>query len=138
MPFEVPKSLLQTGRRLAPCTNVCEGNVHPCSGEERVTYAYRAGRQAARYLRGEDRCIEPKRFVMQRSPACYLVLQGCDPQCSYPKLFRTFTEYKGHVFTDGDKARPSHFHPDSASCGFYSEVEANAFALGAGLEKLPR
>jgi hypothetical protein len=137
VPERPPGYLCQQEGRLAIAPNALSTTGELCSGLERITYAYNSGRQAAKVFRGEAPTVEPKKFNLNRSPSYYIILRGGKQGEIYPKTCRTFRDYKQHVFSDGEKARPSHFFGHAISCAFHSEVEAKAYAIGAGLKALP-
>ena len=137
VPATPPDHLLKAGGRLALAPNALSSTGEICSADERINYAYQSGRQAATVFRGESAVVQPKQFALARSPSYYVILRGGVQGETYPKTCRTFTDYKQHVFSDAAKARPSHFLRHSISCAFHSEVEAKAYAVGAGLGSLP-
>lgn len=105
----------------------------PLSGLDRVNLAYAAGRQAAKVLRGEDTRQEDVAFTTGRSFRFFIVLRGVKSSDYYPRHVSTFSDFKEHVYLDWQTLRPTQLHPLSVSGCFYSQTEAWAYCLGAGL-----
>lgn len=136
--IELPVALRAQACRLKPCMN----NVRPdapflCSGLVRMELAYESGRQAARFLRGDDDRIASANFSTAQSPRVYIVLRGGAAGVQYPCKVTSFSDFKIHVFEDHHRSRPTKFRENSVSRGFQSESEARAYCYGAGLHKLP-
>jgi hypothetical protein len=136
---ELPPALKAQACRLSPEKNVVDpGNEYLCDGLLRIELAYEAGRQASRFLRGDDGSVLPSNFKAARSPRVYVVLKGGDSATDYPCSCKTFAAYKTHVFEDHFATKPIRFRRDSVSRGFLSEIEARAYCYGAGLQGVPK
>ena len=108
----------------------------PVSGWERVELAYRAGRQAAKVLRDEDTQQGFVAYSSIRHPSIFVVLRGLKSPDMYPCSFHTFTEYKSHISEDVSVLRPASVHLSCVSESFFSQAEARAYCMGAGLPGL--
>jgi hypothetical protein len=132
-PAQIPISIVQSGIALPPATI---GGMS-MSGAERVRFAYEAGRQGAKQLQGETVGPSSMYRIADRSPVIYVVLKGQLGEDSYPMTVKTAKDYKKHMFLDADRPRPQVLAPDTVGRPFYSMVEADAYAKGAGLWELP-
>ena len=94
----LPASLRSDSTRLQRASNIVQRDQPvDVSPLERVQLAYDAGRHAASVLRNEAQPA-PARFVLARSPTCYIILRGQLAATNYPCKVETFSEYKVGVF----------------------------------------
>lgn len=127
----IPDSLRAEALSLHPSPVVLHPHhAMPASAWERLELAYRAGRQAAKVLRDEDTRQGLVAFSSIRRPSIFVVLRGLQSPDMYPCSFHTFTEYKSHIFEDMS------VHLSCVSESFFSQAEARAYCMGAGLPGL--
>jgi hypothetical protein len=137
MPELAPAKIYNYSGKLQAIHNNARGYEGLTSGFQRCQLAYLSGRQAASYMRGEEPILAPSKFTIQRSPTVYVVLKGAKQGAEYPIVEKTFSAFKAHVFEDHQKSRPTSFVAKSVGHAFYSECEARAFCIGAGMSGLP-
>jgi hypothetical protein len=136
---EADETMCDRARSLARYLSRSRNMLHPrsrqpLSGLDRISLSYAAGRQAAKVLRGEETRQEEGACTTGRSPGFFIVLRGVKSSDYYPRHVSTFADFKEHVYQDWQILRPTHLHPFSVSGSFFSQSEAWAYCLGAGLQ----